>query len=162
MAENLNSYADSVIEQKSDKEVADINGQISGLDTRVTALEEGGGGGGAYSPFICEVLYKSSDNSFTFSETFANVMSAVLAGKTAIKLFKSLWGGLKSKEFAVLYLIEADNETTNEKYVRFAMTGRNRYEEDSTTYTSEIAYFVTYYEDGTSSGSAINDVIENE
>lgn len=79
MSENLNSYADSVLEGKIKNEGADTEAQIAGLDSRVSALEEGGSGGGG-------VLSVGTDETYTLDKTWKEINDAVIA-KIPVFLF---------------------------------------------------------------------------
>ena len=82
MSENLNSYADSVLEEKIKKnagmeeQISDIEDDISELDGRVTALEEGGGGD---SSCVLDLVYDSTTNQINYS--YAEIIAAQAAGK---------------------------------------------------------------------------------
>ena len=75
MSENLNSYADSVLEGKIKNEGADTEAQIAGLDGRVSALEEGGSGG---SPFIIELVM--GENRLSVNKTWSEIYEQFHSG----------------------------------------------------------------------------------
>ena len=81
MDDNLNSYADSVIEQKSDSDVAS-------LDSRVAALEAGGGGGGggSFDPYIGIISMNETSGDLECDKTFSEITSAIEAGKFIMKV----------------------------------------------------------------------------
>ena len=88
MSENLNSYADSVLEKKIEKnagmegQISDIEEDISGLDVRVTALEEGGGGSSGI--FIISQTFDEVHSVFVLNKSWTEISNAIRGNNICI------------------------------------------------------------------------------